>query len=418
MMTRLRHKYLLMKWTTALAIALGLATALPPARAAKAPGGFSKQEVEAIAPLLRRHGLVGLSETKANDAPEAMTLAVRVAAPREQVFKVFENPENFYYLSTLFKENEVLQQHENNKAWSWASRHKLFSFTGTNTIALFPPRRADVKIVNSTIGAGDFTFVLHPDGPDHTIVVLSGLLDVQTSEWLIRYLLGGNPAMRQAMNVAIGIVVVKGVKAMAERMAAGKGLDKHRTRGRSGGTPRQIRVKELEALAPLLVRGQVVITDSHRGGRLRQATVVEVFDAPAAEILSAISAPRNYPKMIKAISDVTVHDDTDPRNIDFSWSFGFSVFSLESRNRMTAVDGGILVEALTGDLEGGAWRWQIVPTAENRTVVAYHGYADIQKAGYILKKTYRREPYLEHGMIAGSNMVMVRAVRKRLGRAK
>ncbi|MBW2277868.1 MAG: hypothetical protein JRF63_10270 [Deltaproteobacteria bacterium] len=51
-------------------------------------------------------------------------------------------------------------------------------------------------------------------------------------------------------------------------------------------------------------------------------------------------------------------------------------------------------------------------------MVAYHGYADIQKAGYILKKTYKREPYLEHGIIAGSNMVMIRAVRKRLSKKK
>jgi hypothetical protein len=411
---RLNNNRLFISTTLAVALALGLVTALGPAAAVKAPGGFSKDEVKAIAPLLRRHGVVGLAESKPNGAPKAMTLAVRVKAPRKQVFEVFEDPENFYYLSTLFKENEVIEKHDNNQAWSWASRHKLFSFTGTNTIALFPPRRADVKVVDSTIGSGDFTFTLYPDGDEHTIVVLQGLLDVQTSEWLIRFLLGGNPSMRQAMNVAIGIVVVKGVQAMAERMAAGKPLDKHRTRGKSGGTPRAIRVKELEALAPLLVRGQVVLTDSYRGGRLRQATVIEAFDVPAKEIMGAVSAPENYPKMIKAIDEVTVHDRSTPGEVDFSWSFGFSVFSLGSRNKMTAVKDGVLVEAYEGDLGGAAWRWQIVPTAANRSVVVYHGYADIQKAGYILKKTYRREPYLEHGIIAGSNMVMVRAVRKRL----
>jgi hypothetical protein len=399
-------------------LALGALTAAGPAAAGKAAGGFSKAEIDAIRPLLRRYDMVGLGESKPNGAPKAMTLAVRVNAPRDKVFKVFENPENFYYLSTLFKENKVLQEHDNSKAWSWASRHKLFSFTGTNTIALFPPRRADVKVVNSTIGSGTFTFVLHPDGPEHTIVVLSGLLDVKTSEWLIRFLLGGNPSIRQAMNVAIGIVVIKGVKAMAEKVAADKKLSKHRTHGKAGGQPRKISVKNLEALAPLLVRGQVIITDSYKGGRLRQATVVEVIEAPANDVLGAISAPQNYPKLIKAIDDVTIHDDSDPKNIDFSWTFGFSVFTIQSRNKMTAVDGGVLVEAQDGDLKGGKWRWQIVPTAPGRTVVAYHGFADIRRAGYILKKTFNREPYLEHGLIAGSNMVMVRAVRKRLSKKK
>ena len=216
------------------------------------------------------------------------------------------------------------------------------------------------------------------------------------------------------MNVAIGVVMIKGVKAMAERAATGAPLDKHRTRGKAGGTMRAIPFKDLELLAPLLVRGQVILIRSHRGGRLRQATVVEMIDAPANDVLGAVAAPQNYPKMIKAIDEVTVHDSSDPKKIDFSWSFGFSVFSLGSRNTMMAVDDGVLVEAVDGDLAGGSWRWQMVPTSKTRTVVAYHGFTDIRKAGYILEKTFNREPYLEHGFIAGSNMVMLRAIRERL----
>ena len=140
------------------------------------------------------------------------------------------------------------------KAWSWASRHKLFSFTGINTIALFPPRRADVAFTKSNIGSGSFTFNFYEDGKNHTIVVLSGILDVESSEWLIRFLVGGNPAMREAMNVAIGTLIIKGMKSLAEKMARGKKLAKHRTRGKAGGTMRIVSSSELKRLAPLLVR--------------------------------------------------------------------------------------------------------------------------------------------------------------------
>lgn len=396
-----------------LVTAIALTAALRPAAADKAPGGFSAAEVKAIQPLLKRHGVVALSESNPDGSPKAMTLAIRVDAPREKVFKVLENPENFYYLSTLFKENKVIQKHDNTQAWSWASRHKLFSFVGTNTIALFPPRRADVKIVKSTIGDGVFTFTLHEDGPDHTTVVLSGLLDVQTSEWLIRYLLGGNPAMRQAMNVAIGLVVVKGLKVMAERMSEGLEFAKHRTGGKAGGTPRLTSGAELRALAPLLVRGAVVITDSRKKGRLRQATVIERVAAPAEEVLSAVSAPRNYAKMVKSITDVTVHETTEAA-IDFSWTIGLSVFNIESRNRMTKVDKGVMIEGYAGDLKGSYWRWQLVPTGKDSTVVAYHSFADVRRAAVLLDKTVKREPYLEHGLLVGSNMVMLGAVRRRL----
>jgi ribosome-associated toxin RatA of RatAB toxin-antitoxin module len=387
-----------------------LALLLAAPAAARAPGGFSATELKSILPLLRKHGLVGLSESHDNGEPKSMTLAIRVKASREQVFSVFEKPENFYYISTLFKENNVLQRHDNNQAWSWASRHKLFSFTGTNTIALYSPRRADVKIAKSTVGNGEFTFTMHEDGPAHTILVLSGFLDVQTSEWLIRYLLGGNPSMMQAMNVAIGMVVIKGAKTMAERVAAGKPLEKHRTRGKAGGDLRPLGGEELVALAPLLVRGQVIISDSHPRGRLDQVTVVDTLAAPGRKVLDAVSAPSNYEKMIKAITNVQVHEATDDR-IDFSWTLGFSVFGITSRNRMTPTDSGVLVEGIEGDLEGARWLWQIVPVEDNKTVVAYHGFAHVGKTAGIMHKTINREPYLEHGVMAGSNMVMVRAIR-------
>lgn len=397
--------------TAASLLAAAVLLLSPSPSAAKAPGGFSASEIKSILPLVRKHGMIGLSEVSADGKHTSMTLAIRVDARRDQVFKVFENPENFYYISTLFKENNVLQQHDNNKAWSWASRHKLFSFTGTNTIALYPPRRADVKIADSTVGDGEFTFTLHEDGPEHTIVVLAGFLDVQTSEWLIRYLLGGNPAMKQAMNVAIGMVVIKGVKSMAELMARGKPLEKHRTRGKAGGKLQPLTGKELVALAPLLVRGQVIVSDSHRKGRLDQVTVVDTFSSPAQQVLDAVSAPTNFQKMISAITEVKVHEAAED-HVDFSWTLGFSVFGISSRNRMTPAESGVLVEGVEGDLKGAKWLWQIIPVEENRTVVAYHGYANVGRTAYIMKKTVNREPYLEHGVMAGSNMVMIRAIKR------
>jgi hypothetical protein len=399
-----------------LAISLLAAFVPAPAAAAKAPGGLSAEELKAITPLLRRHDDVGVTETAANGEPASMTLAIRVKAPRAVAFSVLEDPTNFYYLSTLFKENEIVEQHDNSKAWTWASRQKLFSVTGMNTIALYPPRRADVRIAKSSVGQGDFTFTFHDDGPDHTIIVLSGLLDVQTSEWFIRYLLGGNPSMRQAMNVAIGLVCIKGIKALAERTAAGKKLDKHRTSGKSGGGIRLTDQKELKALAPLIARGQVILVDSNGRGKLRQVTAIEDVRAPFGKVLDAVSTPKNYSKAIRAFSDITIQSAT-PKEIFFSWTLGFSVFSITSKNRMATVDQGVVIEGLEGDLAGCTWRWQIFPTGPDSTIVAYHGFADVRKAAFILDKTVQREPYLEHGLMAGSNMVMLRAMKRAVEKA-
>jgi hypothetical protein len=145
-------------WSGALIALIAIsvaATAAPTdAAAAKAPGGLSDAELKAIAPLFKRHDVIGVTESSSKGEPTSMTLAVRVKAPRAVAFSVLENPSNFYYLSTLFKENEIVQEHDNSKAWTWASRHSLFSVTGMNTIELFPPRRADIRIAKSSVGQG------------------------------------------------------------------------------------------------------------------------------------------------------------------------------------------------------------------------------------------------------------------------
>jgi hypothetical protein len=115
--------------------------------------------------------------------------------------------------------------------------------------------------------------------------------------------------------------------------------------------------------------------------------------------------------MIKAITEVKILEATED-HVDFSWTLGFSVFGITSLNRMTSTDTGVHVEGVDGDLKGARWLWQIVPVEENKTVVAYHGFAHVGRTAYIMEKTVKREPYLEHGIMAGSNMVMLRAIRR------
>jgi hypothetical protein len=393
-------------------LVLGLIWAVPSAVGGDGgPGGFSKEEIRSIGPLLKRHGTVGLSETNADGSPSAMTLAIKINAPRETVFKVFEKPENFYYVSRLFKENKIIQKHGNTMAYSWASRHKWLSVVGENTITVFPPRRIDASIDKSTLGAGKFKMYLHKDGEKGTILILSGLVDVKSSEWLIRFLVGGNPSMRQAMNMAIGIVVVKGVKAMAERMVVGRPFEKHRTRGRRKGPLKPLTKNDLTAINPLLERGAVVLTDSVGRGRLTQATVVKKIQASANKFLLAAATPEFYPKIIKAISGIRIHSRTDKRT-EFSWTLGFSIFSLTSRNRLSFTRDGVIIEGLDGALGGALWRWQIAEESKNSCTVAYHGWVDLLKAGSILEKSVKVEPYMEHGLVAGSNMVMLRAMER------
>jgi hypothetical protein len=379
--------------------------------AARATGGFSKEELKAVSALLDRYGVVGLSESLEDGSPKAMTLAVRINAPREAVFGIFKDPLQFNYLSSLFEEAKILEKNESTTAYSWASRHKLFSVVGTNTISLFPPRRIDVSIVNSSIGSGNVTFRLYEDKKGRTLCVFSGIVDVESSEWLIRFLVGNSPSMKHAMNVAIGLVVLKGAKVMAETAAANKPLKYHRTKGARKGPLRPLSKEDLALVRPLLDRGTLILTSSVKGGRLDQATVIEKVCAPVEKFIGAAAVPDFYPKMLKAVTEVTVHEKTE-QSVEFTWTLGLSVLGLTTKSRFTFVSDGLTWDGLEGDLAGAKWRWQATPDGKDGAVVAYYGWVDILKSNYILKKSMRREPYLEHGFLVGSNMVMLRAVKR------
>ncbi|MBN2528142.1 MAG: hypothetical protein JXR76_17250 [Deltaproteobacteria bacterium] len=375
-------------------------------------GVLSSKEIKTLIPVLKRHDAFGITAFDAKGTPENVMMAIRIKAPRDTVLNLFRDPSNFYYVSTLFKENTILDKHENAMVWSWASRHKILSVTGKNRIALYPPRRADVTIEESSIGRGTYTFQFFPDGKDYTIMIFSGFLDVNSSEWLIKFLVGNNPSMKQAMNIAIGLVVLKGVKDVAEGMAKKTKNTPHHTSGKAGGPPTLLGAEEIQTLKLFLAKGQLFLCDSHQpGGRLRQVSVVDVVQSSESEFKKYAADPHNYEKHIGAISNIEIEKE-DMDKTTFSWTIGLSVFGLNSVNELQTVKDGVMLQAVSGDLAGAAWRWQTVPLSSSRTMVAYHAFADVGKTSAILETTVKREPYLEHGLVLGSNIVMMKAMKK------
>lgn len=381
------------------------------ASAKPADASLTGEDIKSLMPVLQRHDTLGITHFANDGTPDRISMVIRIAAKRETILEIFKDPANFYYVSSLFKENIVLDEHQNAMVWSWASRHKILSVTGKNRLATYPPRRVDVTIEESSVGSGTFTFLLFPDGKDHTVVLFSGFLDVNSSEWLIKFLVGNNPSMKQAMNIAIGLVVVKGIKDLAERMEKKQSNRTHRTNGKSGGVPELFSSEEMNVLTPLLKKGQLFFCDSHSGGRLKQVSVMDIVNAPEQTFLSDAATPANYARYIGAISDIEVHRQEAEKTI-FSWTIGLSIFGLNSENELSRETNGVALRAISGDLAGAVWRWQTRPLSDNRTVVMYHAFADVGQASSILETTVRREPYLEHGLVLGSNIVMMKAMKK------
>ncbi len=376
--------------------------------------GFSGNDVKTLLPVLKRHDTIGFTEFNKNGSPKAISLATRIHANTDTVFNIFKDPDNFYYISTLFKENKIIDQTDNMILWSWASRHSFFTITGKNSITLYPPRRVDVKVLESSLGAASFTLRFYKDGKDYTILTISGFLNVKSSQWLIRMIIGNSSSMIQAFNIAVGFFVIKGIKTLTENIEKGKSKRKHTTRGKAGGIPSLLNKSDIANLTPFLKKGQVFLCDSHNGGRLKQATVLERVKSNAGNFTKTVKNPYNYAKKISAINNIKIEPSTSTlqpaKEKMFSWNMGFAIFQLSSLNRISDINQGVLLESINGDFKGAKWRWQIIPETANTSIIAYHAYADVAAMSPILESTIKREPYLEHGLVMGSNIVMLKAM--------
>src|SRR5262249_19585882 len=104
----------------------------------------------------------------------------------------------------------------------------------------------------------------------------------------------------------------------------------------------------------------------------------------------------------------------------YDWELEVPLVNLKGINRMSfsapPVPGAarsIEIEGVSGDIRAGLWRWDFLPASRGRTLLAYHGYADLAHASWFLRKLIQHNRTLEHGAFLAAGIVFVKAVKLR-----
>jgi ribosome-associated toxin RatA of RatAB toxin-antitoxin module len=389
----------------------GLSVLLLPAVASAQPRLVppSPADLQAMSQLLDR-GLVSLIESDARGWLKQVTIATRVAAPPETVFRVIADVERYPEFLHNFSRIDVVSRQPQAIGYEWDWRGVLFDFHGANSMVLYPPRRVDVNTVGGDLGRSRFLVDLRPGPTPGTTVVATTLYsDPRQANWVARQLIAANPSMLHAMNLSVGIVFTMGIKRRAETPA---GRGEVAPPGRGGGQPSSFASLDTARLEPLLRRGELALVETNTRGGTRQATVFARVEATADRLREVVEDPARYPAFISAVESCDVVS-REGGVTTYDMELDFPIFDLESRMEMSRDAAGVVrVAAREGALSGGRWTWEF-PALAGSSVAVYGGYNDMRRSGWLMRRLVALEPYFDHALNVSSKLVMLRAVKRR-----
>ena len=185
--------------------------------------------------------------------------------------------------------------------------------------------------------------------------------------------------------------------------------------GAAGSASAEMRLTTLDAatilgLQPLLERGEVVLIEAKKNGRLRQGTVLKIADASAEAVLAVVADMESYPRFIPNVvrSEIVQSDGV---RTDLAWELEIPFVNLSGVNRV--VDerpAGIRYRPLEGDIKQARFRWEATPLGDGRSVVAHYVAADIGEASWFLEKFIEARPSVEPGAVVSTALVLVKAI--------
>ena len=178
-------------------------------------------------------------------------------------------------------------------------------------------------------------------------------------------------------------------------------------------------VQKIEHLAS---RGELALIESKPDGTLRQVTIYTLVNAPPEKCEYVVSHPKEYPDFVPNVvkSDLAGQIDGGKGGLFYSWELDVPLVNLKGISRMTfgappAAGAGrrVHVETIAGAVPNGTWDWDFLPAQGGKTIMGYHGYADIRRSSWFLKKIIEHNKTIEHGAFLASGIVFVKSVKLR-----
>jgi hypothetical protein len=400
------------------------AAAAPPAPAAKAVPvstdartqkleTLDDKERALLAPLLER-GPISLIEFSQADILPAVLVAGYVDAPADQVADVISHPRDYPKFMRTLDSVQVLSESPTQTAYKWTWQTGVLFLEGENRMTILAPpkgkpelgHRISVKSERGQMGEGRILWRVLPAGPKRSLISLSMRVDMRDANFVMRQLDAASRSINRSVNIALAHVMMLGTKREAERRVGITTPVLPKT------VPFEAPKVDLAKLKPLLDRADLLLMELTPSG-LGKLSMVGRGGATPAELTKVMTDPDTFGKSLVAGSYTKV-TKVEGSKKTFNWGVDLPLIGTSGTMTMEDKDGLVSIDATDGALKGGRWRFNTPTLASGEGVVVGYSQFDVTKTSWLVQKIASLDPAMGHGLAAATQVMMLRALRKRV----
>lgn len=391
-----------------------------PARADGPPTEALNQRLEALddaertllTPMLER-GPVALVELVKDETLPAVLVATFVDAPADLVASIISKPADYPKFMKTLDHVEVLSQNQTQTAYKWSWQTGVLFLEGENRMTSFPPpaghpelgHRISVKSERGQLGEGRLLWRVFPAGEKRSLLMLAMRVDMREANFVMKQLEAAAKSVNRSVNLALCYVMVLGTKREAER--------------RSGRPPVALAKNvvfeapsyDLAKLKKLLGRADLLMMELTPAGIGRLSILGRTGMEPAA-LRPVMTEPETFGKALVpgSYTRVTKREGTQKT---FEWGINLPLIGTSGVMLMKEQGPTLSIDAVEGALKGGKWRFETPTLPGGEAVVLGYSTFDITKTTWLIEKIAAMDPAMGHGLAAASQVMMLRALRRR-----
>jgi hypothetical protein len=364
-----------------------------------------------LAPQLER-GAVGLVEFAHGDMLPSVLVASYVEAPANLAAQIIATPGEYPKFMKILDHVEVLSKSGAQTAYKWSWQTGVLFLEGENRMTAFAPppdkpelgHRISVKSERGQLGEGRLLWRVLPVSKTRSLAMLSMRVDMRDANFVMRQLDAAAKSVNRSVNIALCYVMLLGAKREAERRA-----------GATAALPAQVAFEppriDVEKLHGLLGRADLLLMELTPTG-LGKLSIVGRTDVPRARIEPIINEPEMFGKSLVPGSYTRVIK-REGNAKTFEWGIGLPLIGTSGTMLMRNDKGTVSIEAIEGALKGGRWRFDTPVVSSGEAIVVGYSQFDISKASWLIEKITSFDPVLGHGLAAATQVMLLRALRKR-----
>lgn len=400
--------YLAVSVAVLAASAAAQAQANAPSAATERLGYLSAAERGVLAPYLEQGPISLVEFARGNNLP-ALIVATHVEAPAQKVIDIVRNVKAYPRFMPALDSVHVQSRRGPITSYEWVWRTAIFTLKGDNVMTEYPapanqsgrPYAFGVRSVKGDMGAGRFMWQVFPESPDRCLLLLASRIDMRNANWIAEQLSAGGNGVNRTINLSLAFLMLLSTKAEAE---GGKLHFPPRT-----DHPPFLRVPRLYGL---LMRGDLVMLDM-QGGSLNDVRVIGRMGRPESIVHAVLTTPENFGgALLHGSTAKVVSRGAD--GVTFDWKIPLPLVGSSGRMRLQERDNGIIaVDAISGALAGGRWRFAIHEVRGDTVVVGWAQF-DPGKTSWLLERLVQGIPFFREGLSAASQVMVIRSIRGRV----